>query len=788
MSVSIVILGAHVDALLRRSVLEHSRACITEEEICVFDSVRDLQRLASSLVWNQVIAPTTSWNEALDEVTYKGYRLKMANLTGGVKKMQADLFKKMYNLSGGTPVQYIIPEGHVDDLTSTGRGESWLQGCRTETRDQGLMEAMCKAGSWNLSTVGAEGLIWNLPACRGFMERVADIVDLMATLNHIGSGPPLRGEELIRDQISNGIQPRTIYLSCGRILAIRRHSKTTNSKGMDPFNVCYFPGGLTEAMCYYLLVIRPLEKVVAWQLYNDERKCLQYDQYLYVKRGERITSVQFSAALSKLTGKYLGVSLTIQPLRQIMVEFKRSYVEESMTGAGDDIGDIISSHSSKSAKHLYARGIGVPSGETTNTLLDTRDWCKLYHNAIGLGDRLGPLVPLRVKRDLIKKLASLSSMEPGDHAVTGIVTDTLKVLGVAAYKSAIEDVKSSVVKEVWEAVAHGIELVTSDGDFQPRPHTARVSSRREQLAKQPPPRPPPPSPPRTIPVTKAPPSRKHQLSEKQEPAWKRQDFGVPPSEGTPQYEEPTHAYIDTALPVNDASYSYGDPTMEPTVGRPIIRLPTRKLGVDITSYTLPQSLSRMSLEANPQVGTLKPVPQGSTPEPEPYDKTPEPCPRGKPLAPSPEDEDFERSPEANQPCAPSPNTLVHHRTAGTTPAPRLQDDLLGRLRDFRRDQSAEFKSIFQRELLAAAIAGGYTLAVIPTGGGKSAAFEIPPSFQRQITVVAFPYRVILCQALEIARRNGTAAEVWTVNTERNADNVKLILVQYETLIAKGFIE
>jgi hypothetical protein len=39
-----------------------------------------------------------------------------------------------------------------------------------------------------------------------FMVKSAEIIDPMITLVHLGCGPPLRGEELIQDQISNGIQ------------------------------------------------------------------------------------------------------------------------------------------------------------------------------------------------------------------------------------------------------------------------------------------------------------------------------------------------------------------------------------------------------------------------------------------------------------------------------------------------------------------------------------------------------------------------------------------------------
>jgi len=109
-----------------------------------------------------------------------------------------------------------------------------------------------------------------------FMEKTGDIINLIIALIHMGSGPPLQGEDIIRDQIRNRIQPWTLYLCFGQMVVIRHYSKDTNTKGMDPFNICYFPKSLTDATCYYLLVIQPLKRLVAKHLYEDEAKLLQH--------------------------------------------------------------------------------------------------------------------------------------------------------------------------------------------------------------------------------------------------------------------------------------------------------------------------------------------------------------------------------------------------------------------------------------------------------------------------------------------------------------------------------
>ena len=67
-------------------------------------------------------------------------------------------------------------------------------------------------------------------------ERRGEIVNLMITLIHLGARPPLRGEELVLDQIENGCQLRTLYLVFGQMLAIRRRSKDTRARGINMFN------------------------------------------------------------------------------------------------------------------------------------------------------------------------------------------------------------------------------------------------------------------------------------------------------------------------------------------------------------------------------------------------------------------------------------------------------------------------------------------------------------------------------------------------------------------------
>lgn len=128
-----------------------------------------------------------------------------------------------------------------------------MESCYTTPREHALMDSMVNQDIWRLSVPKNNKVVWNPMACWDFLRKAGEIVNLMITLVHLGARPPLRGEELVLDQIENGCQLRTLYLVFGQMLAIRCRSKDTWARGIDVFNACYFPRKLTEAICYYVI-------------------------------------------------------------------------------------------------------------------------------------------------------------------------------------------------------------------------------------------------------------------------------------------------------------------------------------------------------------------------------------------------------------------------------------------------------------------------------------------------------------------------------------------------------
>lgn len=732
----------------------------------MFDYIREMQTVATSIALSQPATANTCTSRDCKYIQHKAAIVEVARLTTGVQNMMKDLEAKMLGLSGGKKVKYTISQNHVDDLSSTARGLSWMDKCRTEPPSQALMLAMVQGGLWNMAEENAQGtgLKWNRIACQHFMERTAEIVDLLITVIHLGGGPPVRGEEIVRDQITNGIQIRTVYLSFGQMLLIRRRAKDTNRRGIDAFNVCYLPASLTDLVCYYLLVIRPLERVIAWEIYGNREATVDYDLYLYVKHGQRMTSAQFSLTLKQLTGKYIGAPITINPARHILIAFMRAFMEPKMIEKGNNIGDLMSSHVTGTALHDYAPEIGNLEGVTDGLMSDVHEFCEHYHDAIGLGSRTGPLISIRTRREIAQKLLLAASMDPGDPGMLGVVREMFQSLGETAFSAGLEHLKVLVVKEVWEAVSEAFDRFTSEG----------TSENLQSLGpSQGPTRHPvqplrPPQGPTRHPVHPPHPTQATSVSASipQTPttdprSLKRQGSGAVPApkrphtggetprtrsdSGTtyPQYQEPSesdNASDQVSENIYDLPWATPDPMTEPS--SPALPAPKLQTGQDYQVMSALDSIATLSLHHRPGEDQLR------------------------------------------QP------TLTAEESGGEllTPLEEREDKQTVALRCFLRNPIAEFRGK-QREVLNSIGSCKHTVVVLPTGAGKSVAFELPPLYSKRVTLLGLPHKLLISQVLKRASDSGLVATVWYTNTPRVVPpDLRLIVMPYECLLKEGFAE
>ena len=659
-------------------------------------------------------------------VQVRSVQVHIPKLLDGVKSMVEDLRRKLYGFSDGTPIKLHIPQDLADDLTSTSRGDSWMSSAHTLPREQALMRHMTSAGSWQLSTIASDGLRWNRLACEEFMDEAAKVVGLIATLVHIGAGPPCRGTEQMADRITNGIQPRTLYLSFGRLLTIRRHTKNTHASGLDAFNVCYYPQALTELITYYLLVIRPLERAVAEAIYGAAAAAT-YDMFLYVHHGSRMSSTAFSQVLEQVTAQHIGLRLSLNPIRHVMIAFQRAYVEEMRIPRGDNIGDLLSAHSSKTADAYYAREHGLVEGMTATYLLDVQEWCDMYHDAIGLGARMGPLIPLRTQRKLARDLGGILHSAPG-HALHDPIQSLVREIQTSTFKSAVTElqpfIRGAIDSSFAEAWKHFWTETSSTRNLQQ--HRMKTPG---HLAR--------PSPP---------PSR----SAVEDPPFLA---GVRPTKRT----------ISEVYPGSDTDRTTSENKRRnaPEVGHPLRVTAGAQEPYDETAQgdllpSLPVPRELLCTESTILSELREEVP----------------------TRPS--------SPDVNEPS--SFLSYLSLSDAPTPHPPRPHAGALVGLRTILQDDQATFKSTAQEDLVNATMSGNHAVAILPTGAGKSMAFEIPPVVRGALTIAIVPFKTIAAQILRDANLRGIRAELWRSTTVRETSQNKLIVMAVETATTEAFLE
>lgn len=116
------------------------------------------------------------------------------------------------------------------------------------------------------------------------------------------------------------------------------------------------------------------------------------------------------------------------------------------------------------------------------------------------------------------------------------------------------------------------------------------------------------------------------------------------------------------------------------------------------------------------------------------------------------------------------------------------DILLQALQTLRADPLAEFKSKYQQDLLESVFSRQHTVGVLPTGGGKSLAYELPPVCLGQLTFAVFPFRVLLDQAEQTCKNRGISFTRWAKSTHREISNARLVIMSIETLLTGEILE
>ena len=97
-----------------------------------------------------------------------------------------------------------------------------------------------------------------------------------------------------------------------------------------------------------------------------------------------------------------------------------------------------------------------------------------------------------------------------------------------------------------------------------------------------------------------------------------------------------------------------------------------------------------------------------------------------------------------------PSSFLSYLSLSDAPTPHAPSPHAGAsagLRTILQDDQATFKSAAQEDLVNATMSGNHAVAILPTGAGRSMAFEIPLVVRGALTIAIVPFKTIAAQIL-----------------------------------------
>lgn len=646
---------------LEESIEECWKNMLSIDRSCPFNTIFEMQHLASSIAMARVAPPSITWADDFSSLSMKGNVIKIDNIRSGLCEMEELVWTTLDEVTHNQRVPYYVPDDLVDDMTDHTAGYSWLENGNFTSTPHALLELLLKNPKSHLATFKGDNLEWNHTEAYEIMSKLALVNRLLSVLLHIGPSQPARGTEHVDTKIRNSWRLRNLFWQNGKLWIVTQYTKTSNITGHDMFIPMMIPHRLANLLTYYLVVFRPLEMVISTFLF--EKDALQnYHDYLYVEMGNRVTSDKFSDHLGALTAKFMKVKLTLNPYRHVAIAIKREFIPaiyHITSTHQDEVGDHSSGHSTAMARRIYATKTGDLPFLTTDAMREFSKFCSLWHNMMGYGT--GPIPePLQLQKSLINSFG-------------GIDMETLRELIYNTVQSAMQgEIKNS------------LEMILS------------VIYDKLKLAQQP--------------------LNEQSVEEKQVKKRPLDDC-----------EEPIHIAKKPRLE---------DPEDKPEI-----------------------------IVAKPEACV-----EEQFPDPEPIQETTEISQR----------------------------VLAASQFARNTPpeGKRAKQDMeydpyqvLELLRDCYENWELDFKSDEQLELIQAALNRREdVIAILPTGGGKSAAFEVPAKMEEGLqTIVIVPFKALLKDIMQRVKKLGINVLWWNSGMNwPSPSKASLVLVIYETALSKTF--
>jgi hypothetical protein len=191
-----------------------------------------------------------------------------------------------------------------------------------------------------------------------WFSTVAAFVEGLFSVSHVGPGGVPRGREAETLLTQNtAAAPRGLYSINGFLAGVISYAKTQHMTGSNKIVARFHMLDVARPFLYYLVIIRPLEKKWAKQLFT-RLQSKTYRSVLFVRLGNPMKSGDFANVLKSFTAEELKFPMALADYRQVIKVILRIVLGMEVDEDDEDeihAIDVSFGHSTRRGRGDYGR-------------------------------------------------------------------------------------------------------------------------------------------------------------------------------------------------------------------------------------------------------------------------------------------------------------------------------------------------------------------------------------------------------------------------------------------------
>jgi hypothetical protein len=320
-----------------------------------YNTIQQHQAFVTTLALAPHQPPTARVDSDGLRVTYRKTSLIISDWREGQERNLAECEKEASELCMGFKPE---TKGHdEDDWSDKTHGVGWGGKDVFLDNPRCLFKTLVNDPSSEFALANAQGEIeLNIPAMSAKLDRCNKLGQKIARSCLCTPGQLPRISEFADYRLLNGtMRGRNLVRDGDDIWLVNRRTKTETQAGHETFipTKCY--PRLSRLLEQYFLVIRPLEKELAYHVHGKQSSQI-YSEYLWVREGKKITPRSMYKEVKDFLKDYCNVDAGIKVYRQICVEIGRTYIgsEFEVVEGGLEVLSAQRGHSLRTEQVHYA--------------------------------------------------------------------------------------------------------------------------------------------------------------------------------------------------------------------------------------------------------------------------------------------------------------------------------------------------------------------------------------------------------------------------------------------------